>query len=171
MRTLPIIAGLSVCFMLFQNFSLDNEYRDIRTIAPAGAPSEPSSPYLPNHTGATSLNGLGNEILEHNFGGQMRRIENQFEDWSGINMGRSPAGLGSAGADGADKSYRLRTGHLGKDKFGIRYQSDVNVKCEFSALKNDLQISVDKPLGRNANLSLKHSTDDHKSTFNFSYTW
>jgi len=171
MRTLPILVGLTACFALFQNFSLDNEYRDIRTIAPAGTPAEPPSRYLPSRTGATSLNGLGNEILEHNFGGQVKRIENQLEDWSGINIGRGPAGLAAQDPGSEAKSYRLRTGHLGKDKFGIRYQSDVNVKCEFSALKNEIHMSVDKSLGRNANLSLQHNTEDHKSSLNFSYTW
>jgi hypothetical protein len=170
-RTLPVVAGLSACFLLFQNFSLDNEYRDIRTIAPVGAPAEPPSPYFPEHIGATSLNGLGQEILKHNFGDEMRRFENNFEDWSGFEVGRGPASAGPTAAAAEDHGYRLRTGHLGQDKFGFRLQSSVNVKCEYSAFKNELQVSVDKAIGRNANLSLKHNTDDHNSTVNFSYAW
>jgi len=174
-RSWPALAGLSACFLLFQNFSLDNEYQDIRKIAPKGELTEPPSSYIPSHINATSLSGLGNEMIKHNLTDEMKQLENQFEDWSGIEMGgRGPASIDSTIAESTDESrskYRLRTGHLGKDKVGFRLQTEVDVKCEYSALKNELQVSVDKRLGRNANLSFKHNTDDHKSMVNFSYAW
>ena len=166
------LAGLTICFSLFQNFSLDNEFQDIRKIAPKGVPQEPASPYFPEEIKSTSLNGLGSDLLRHNLSDEMRQLENRFEDWSGIEIRRGAAAVGPATAAAtSESSYRLRTGHLGRDKVGIRLESDVNVKCEYSALRHELQLSVDKSFGPNANLSLKHSTEDSNSSLNFSYNW
>ncbi len=142
-------------------------------MAPEGIPAEPASPYFPEHTKATSMTALGNEILKHNFNDDVKHLENKIEDWSGIEMHRGPASAGPAtvAAAPAQTSYRLRTGHLGQDKIGFRLQSEVNVKCEYSALKNELQVVVDKSLGLHSSVSFRHNTDDHKSSLNFSYAW
>lgn len=171
-RTLSIVVGLSTCFVFFQNFSLDNEYKDIREIAPKGEFIEPSSPYFPEKLQATSLQGLSNELLKHNLSGQMRQLENQMEDWTGFEIGERPShGSDQQNIGRAPSSYRLRTGHLNRDRIGVQLESDFNIKCEYSALQNDVQVSLDTPVGQNARLSLHHSTDNHKSSVNFSYAW
>ncbi len=177
LRTFQIALGLSTCFALFQNFSLENDYRDIREIAPEDVSAEVGSPYFPDHTRATSLNSLGNEILKHNLTDEIKQFENRFEDWSGFELGngqaqsRGPASSTVANEESPSSNYRLRTGFLGRDKVGFRLQSGVNVKCEYSALTNQMQVSLDRALGNNGNLSFKHNTLDHNSSVNFSYAW
>jgi len=173
LRRLSALAGLTVCFLLFQNFSLDNDYKDIRKIAPQGEMAEPRSGYFPEHIKGTSLQALGNELLKYNFSDEMKQLENKIEDWAAFEIGedkadtapRNPAAVNSPG------TYKLRTGHLGKDRVGFSLESDVKVKCEYSALKQDVQLSLEKALGRNANLSFKHRTEEHQSSVNFSYAW
>jgi hypothetical protein len=176
-RMFQIFLVLTSCFALFQNFSLDNDYTDIREIAPAGTPAEAPSQYFPAHTRATSIHSLGNEILKHNLSDEVRQLENRIEDWSGLELGGRPTrsrGPASATADYDQSSatkYRFRTGLLGRDKVGFRLQSELNVKCEYSALTNETQISVERALGHNGNLSFKHNTVDQNSSVNFSYAW
>ena len=179
-RSFQIALGLGACFALFQNFSLDSDYRDIREMAPEGAPTEAPSPYFPDQTRATSLNSLGNEFLKHNLTDEMKHFENRFEDWSGIELGKKSPGSRGPASDGSvdlgtdepsTTNYRFRTGLLGRDKVGFRLQSGVNVKCEYSALTNQMQVSVDRALGHNGNLSFKHNTVEQNSSVNFSYAW
>ena len=176
-RTFQIAVGLGACFVLFQNFSLDDDYRDIRELAPDGAPAEAASPYFPDHTRATSLSSLGNEILKHNLTDEMKKFENRLEDWSGFELGeesgrsRGPASASSADYEPSTTNYRLRTGLLGRDKVGFRLQSGVNVKCEYSAFTNEMQVSVDRSLGNKGSLSFQHNTVQQNSSVNFSYAW
>lgn len=171
-----ISLSLTVCFALFQNFSLDQEFRDIRTFAPEGVPEQPRSGYFPEHIKSTSLQSLGNELLKHNFNDDLKHLENRFEDWAGWEIGHKPShakqGVEPNGVTTrAPSSYRLRTGHLGKDRVGIMFENDFRFKCEFSAFSQEMQLSLDKSLGHNANLTVKHKTEDQQSSVNFTYAW
>lgn len=165
--------GLSVCFLLFQNFSLDYEFQDIREIAPrAPAGPPPQRGYFPVNFHGGSMESVGNQMLKHNFGGQIKEWEQELQEWAGWEIKEGGSNDPGVPSGRAPNSYKLRTGHLGKDKIGFAYESDVRVKCEYSALKQDLEISVDKALSKNSSLSLKHiNAGDTSSSVNFTYAW
>lgn len=165
-----IIAGLTVCFLFFQNMSLDKDYKDIRQIAPQAPEDEPHFKYFPAKFKSTNVHSLAPEILEHNFGAELRDIEDKIKDWGGWEH-ESQAGGAEGGTADARKKYKIRSGLLGKDRLGFSYESDFRVKCEYSAFSQDLALSLTKDFGPNTKLSLSHKTDKQQSSVNFSYSW
>jgi len=47
----------------------------------------------------------------------------------------------------------------------------VNVRCDYAANSNRVELSLNRALTSRAEVSFKHTTDDQQSTLNLNYQW
>ncbi|MBX2993526.1 MAG: hypothetical protein KF681_01845 [Bdellovibrionaceae bacterium] len=171
---------LTACFVLFQNMSPLSEEFDIRDIAPTKPEGFNQYVYFPSEFHGGSASALGQEILDHNFGERLQalqfEVEMQGAKW-GLGphaSGRGPASVGSASrtsGSSAPAPAVLRFGHRGGDRFGFSWESAVNVRCDYAANSNRVELSLNRALTSRAEVSFKHTTDDQQSTLNLNYQW
>lgn len=168
-----IVSALTALFALFQNMSpFDGVDPRKLTPPPGSAPGQVD--YLPDRLRGRSAEDIGREVLQHNLSQPLDNLENRLEDlttWSSEGDSSAESDSGGRAPAGRKSRYKLKAGLTGRSGMGFVLEKNFKVKCEYAPGSQNLQVSFDQPLGANSHLSMKHSSEDHQSSVNFSYQW
>jgi len=161
--------------------SPSSEEFDIRDIAPEKPEGYDQFAYFPKQFSGSSASQLGQEILDHNFGEQLQALQFEIE-MQGAAWGlgpqaasRSPQSTSNPDVVGTfknkDEAASLLKMKVVGDRLTLSYDQGVNFRCDYSALSNKLIVSLNKQMSARSEVSLKHTSNDQRSSVNFNYNW
>jgi hypothetical protein len=174
-----LILGLSLLMIpLFQNMSpLGEDFFDIRERAPrrpAGAWDSPLASYFPKDMNSTSLGGVEQDLLSHNFDPLLKDLEMTYLR-KPEKQELSPS-QAFPNSENASALGQWRVGLLSPTKLRFSYDhltpgSQFAVTCEAQAGGDGVALKMSKPFTEKLSVGLSHETGLRQSQIQMNYTW
>jgi hypothetical protein len=180
-----LILGILLALVpFFQNMSPSSsdddrvDLRDIAPVRPEGNWDSPLAQLLPTDMHATDLNGVGQNILSHNFDPMLKELELTYLP-HGRNLSagsRAPASVGPAAAEAAGKdSSSWKLGVINPTKLRLMYSNPqiaegFQLSCETEGTSG-LFFKMSHPLSSKMNLGITHETGQRQSQIQVDYRW
>lgn|GEM_PF-3597850 len=155
-------------------------WEDIRVWAPAkpsGYLEDPDAAYVPMNFHGSSLNDVGQSLLDHNFGEMTRQWEGQMNHW-GPDVYTHDDLFGTSSTDlskdqsggkfrwGLPNPSLMRFSYLGADN-GDGYK----LTCDVGPGVGGAKFAFSKRLDAHVNLEMTHQTSDRQSQIHMQWDW